>query len=136
MPINSLPGKYGIGCFSEEAYHFVDFLQGAGQSCWQILPIHPTGYGDSPYQSFSTYAGNPYFIDLDKLIAEGVLMPIGALVMSVLIGWFWKTDIIKKECEDSGQRFWGYKYFSFCFKYIVPVVMAVIFYAQLVDFFK
>ncbi|MBR4284158.1 MAG: 4-alpha-glucanotransferase [Anaerotignum sp.] len=73
MPISSLPGKYGIGCFSEEAYRFVDFLQRAGQSCWQILPIHPTGYGDSPYQSFSTYAGNPYFIDLEKLIEEGVL---------------------------------------------------------------
>ena len=73
MPITSLPGKYGIGCFSEEAYRFVDFLQGAGQSCWQILPIHPTGYGDSPYQSFSTYAGNPYFIDLEKLVEEGVL---------------------------------------------------------------
>ena len=73
MPISSLPGKYGIGCFSEEAYRFVDFLQRAGQSCWQILPIHPTGYGDSPYQSFSTYAGNPYFIDLEKLIEEGIL---------------------------------------------------------------
>ena len=73
MPISSLPGKYGIGCFSEEAYRFVDFLQGAGQSCWQILPIHPTGYGDSPYQSFSTYAGNPYFIDLEKLVEDGVL---------------------------------------------------------------
>ena len=79
---------------------------------------------------------NDCWLDVYDLIAEGVLMPIGALVMSVLIGWFWKTDIIKKECEDSGQRFWGYKYFSFCFKYIVPVVMAVIFYAQLVDFFK
>ena len=73
MPISSLPGKYGIGCFSEESYRFVDFLQRAEQSCWQILPIHPTGYGDSPYQSFSTYAGNPYFIDLEKLIKEGVL---------------------------------------------------------------
>ena len=73
MPITSLPGKYGIGCFSAEAYAFVDFLQQAGQSYWQILPIHPTGYGDSPYQSFSTYAGNPYFIDLEKLTEEGVL---------------------------------------------------------------
>ena len=73
MPITSLPGKYGIGCFSKEAYRFIDFLQGAGQTYWQILPIHPTSYGDSPYQSFSTFAGNPYFIDLEALIAEGVL---------------------------------------------------------------
>ena len=73
MPITSLPGKYGIGCFSKEAYGFVDWLQGAGQTYWQILPIHPTGYGDSPYQSFSTFAGNPYLIDLEALVEEGVL---------------------------------------------------------------
>ena len=73
MPISSLPGKYGIGCFSSKAYEFVDWLADAGQTFWQILPIHPTSYGDSPYQSFSTFAGNPYFIDLEALIAEGVL---------------------------------------------------------------
>ena len=73
MPITSLPGKYGIGCFSIEAYSFVDWLKEAGQTFWQILPIHPTSYGDSPYQSFSTFAGNPYFIDLEALIEEGVL---------------------------------------------------------------
>ena len=73
MPISSLPGKYGIGCFNLKAYEFVDFLRDAGQTHWQILPIHPTSYGDSPYQSFSTFAGNPYFIDLEALIAEGVL---------------------------------------------------------------
>ena len=73
MPISSLPGKYGIGCFSKEAYKFVDWLKDAGQTYWQILPIHPTSYGDSPYQSFSTFAGNPYFIDLEELIDEGVL---------------------------------------------------------------
>ena len=73
MPISSLPGKYGIGCFNLKAYEFVDFLRDAGQKYWQMLPIHPTSYGDSPYQSFSTFAGNPYFIDLEALIAEGVL---------------------------------------------------------------
>ena len=73
MPISSLPGDYGIGCFSKEAYKFVDWLAAAGQTHWQILPIHPTSYGDSPYQSFSTFAGNPYFIDLETLIEEGVL---------------------------------------------------------------
>ena len=62
LPIFSLPSKYGIGCFSKEAYTFVDQLKEAGQKKWQILPLGPTGYGDSPYQSFSTFAGNPYFI--------------------------------------------------------------------------
>ena len=73
MPISSLPGRYGIGCFNLSAYEFVDFLRDAGQKYWQILPIHPTSYGDSPYQSFSTFAGNPYFIDIEALISEGVL---------------------------------------------------------------
>ena len=68
MPISSLPSEYGIGCFSKSAYEFVDWLKGAGQSYWQILPLGPTSYGDSPYQSFSTFAGNPYFISLDELI--------------------------------------------------------------------
>lgn len=73
LSITSLPSKYGIGCFSKEAYDFVDWLKEAGQSYWQILPVGPTSYGDSPYQSFSTFAGNPYFIDLEALIEEGVL---------------------------------------------------------------
>lgn len=73
LAISSLPSRYGIGCFSKEAYEFVDFLEQAGQKLWQILPIGPTGYGDSPYQSFSAFAGNPYFIDLETLIAEGYL---------------------------------------------------------------
>ena len=73
LPIASLPSEYGIGCFSKEAYAFVDALKKGGQSCWQILPLGPTGYGDSPYQSFSTFAGNPYFIDPETLIAEGLL---------------------------------------------------------------
>ena len=73
LPVASLPGKYGIGAFSKEAYKFIDFLKAAGQNYWQILPLGPTGYGDSPYQSFSTFAGNPYFIDLDTLIEEGLL---------------------------------------------------------------
>lgn len=73
LPITSLPSKYGIGCFSKSAYDFVDWLKGAGQCYWQILPLVPTSYGDSPYQSFSTYAGNPYFISLEALVEEGVL---------------------------------------------------------------
>mgnify|MGYP002536189347 CR=1 FL=1 len=73
LPISSLPSKYGIGCFDKKAYEFVDALKEAGQSYWQILPLGPTSYGDSPYQSFSTFAGNPYFISLEDLIEEGVL---------------------------------------------------------------
>ena len=73
LPVFSLPSKYGIGCFSKEAYKFIDQLKEAGQSYWQILPLGPTGYGDSPDQFFSTYAGNPYFIDLKTLIKEGLL---------------------------------------------------------------
>lgn len=73
LSITSLPSKYGIGCFSKSAYDFVDWLKGAGQTYWQILPLGPTSYGDSPYQSFSTFAGNPYFISLEALVEEGVL---------------------------------------------------------------
>ena len=73
MHITSLPGPYGVGTMGKEAYRFVDFLEEAGQSYWQILPLTPTGYGDSPYQSCSTYAGNHYLIDLDMLVEQGLL---------------------------------------------------------------
>lgn len=71
LPVSSIPSKYGIGTFSKQAYEFVDFLKRAGQKYWQILPLGPTGYGDSPYQSFSTFAGNPYYIDLEELVKRG-----------------------------------------------------------------
>ncbi len=73
LHISSLPSNYGIGTFGEEAYKFVDFLKKSGQTYWQILPLGQTSYGDSPYQSFSINAGNPYFIDLDILSDEGLL---------------------------------------------------------------
>ena len=73
LPVASLPSKYGIGTFSKEAYKFIDQLREAGQNYWQILPLGPTGYGDSPYQSFSAFAGNPYFIDLDEFREQGLL---------------------------------------------------------------
>ncbi len=73
MHISSLPSPYGIGTMGKAAYDFIDFLKEAGQSYWQILPVCQTGFGDSPYQSFSTFAGNPYFVDLDLLIEEGYL---------------------------------------------------------------
>lgn len=86
MPISSLPSPYGIGTMGKEAYRFADFLAAAGQKYWQVLPVGPTSYGDSPYQSFSAFAGNPYFIDLDTLIDEGLLT---------------KADV---SCEDWGDN--------------------------------
>lgn len=88
MHITSLPGPYGIGTMGKQAFAFVDFLQEAGQSCWQILPLNPTGYGDSPYQSCSAYAGNHYLIDLQLLVEEGLLEE------AQLRGIFWgeRTD--------------------------------------------
>lgn len=74
LPISSLPSPYGIGTFGAAAYAFADFLHEAGQKYWQLLPLGPTSYGDSPYQSFSTFAGNPYFVDLDLLIEDGLLL--------------------------------------------------------------
>ena len=73
LSITSLPSPYGIGTIGKEARKFADFLKKSGQTIWQILPVGPTSYGDSPYQSFSTYAGNPYLIDLDTLCEEGLL---------------------------------------------------------------
>lgn len=73
MHITSLPGAYGVGTMGKQAYKFVDFLKKAGQSTWQILPLTPTGFGDSPYQSCSTFAGNHYLIDLSTLVQEGLL---------------------------------------------------------------
>ena len=73
MSVTSLPSPYGIGTLGRAAYEFVDFLRKAQQRYWQVLPIGPTSYGDSPYQAFSAFAGNPYFIDLDILAEEGLL---------------------------------------------------------------
>ena len=74
LPVSSLPSPYGIGSFGRIARKWIDFLHEAGQSYWQILPLGPTGYGSSPYQCFSAFAGNPYFIDLDTLCEEGLLV--------------------------------------------------------------
>ncbi len=75
MPISSLWSPYGIGTLGREAYRFADWLSLAGQKYWQVLPVSPTSFGDSPYQSFSAFAGNPYFIDLDTLVEEGLISP-------------------------------------------------------------
>jgi len=73
LPISALPSKYGIGTFGKEAYYFIDFLQKSGQMYWQMLPMGPVSYGDSPYSSFSVYAGNPYYIDLEMAIKDGLI---------------------------------------------------------------
>ena len=83
LPVAALPSPYGIGTLGKAAYDWIDFLAEAGQSWWQVLPLGPTSYGDSPYQSFSTYAGNPYFIDPDLLIEEGLL------TKKEVTGFFW-----------------------------------------------
>lgn len=89
LPVSSIPSRYGIGGFSCEAYEFVDFLEKAGQRLWQILPLGPTGYGDSPYQSFSTFAGNPYYIDLEQLKEKGLLT---------------ERELTEADCEEQADR--------------------------------
>src|SRR5262249_61543428 len=69
----SLPGRYGIGDLSKSAYDFVDFLRETGQHYWQVLPLGPTGYGDSPYQCFSAFAGNPLLVSLEMVVEDGLL---------------------------------------------------------------
>lgn len=105
LPVASLPSKYGIGCFSKEAYDFIDKLKAAGQSYWQILPLAPTSYGDSPYQSFSSFAGNPYFIDLETLIEEGLLTKkeCDACDLAVI-----PIRLTMVRCMRSGFRFFGW----------------------------
>ena len=98
MPMSSLPSPYGIGTMGKEALRFVDFLAAAGQKYWQLLPLGPTGYGDSPYSSYSTFAGNPYLIDLDLLIEEGLL------TQKEVDGVEWGTN---PACADYGKLYEG-----------------------------
>ena len=74
----SLPGSFGIGDLGPQAHRWIDFLSRSGCGLWQVLPLGPTGYGDSPYASFSTFAGNPLLVSLDKLVAAGDLAPAHA----------------------------------------------------------
>ena len=101
MPISSLPSPYGIGTLGKEAFAFVDFLKESKQSWWQMLPVGPTSYGDSPYQSFSTYAGNPYFVDLECLCEEGLLE------QSELNSKDWGTDPTKVDYEKIYRNRFG-----------------------------
>ncbi len=93
MPVTSLPSPYGVGTLGKDAKDFIDFLADAGQTYWQMLPLGPTGYGNSPYQALSSYAGSPYLIDLDELIEEGLLKEEEVKAVK----WFKKPD-----CTDYG----------------------------------
>ena len=102
MPISSLPSKYGIGSFGKAAFDFIDFLDSVGQKCWQVLPLNPTSYGDSPYQSPSSVAGNPYFIDLDilekkKLLKKEELQKYKITTERIDYGWLFYTryDVLR-----------------------------------------
>ncbi len=101
MHISSLPSEYGIGKMGKAAYDFIDFLVASGVKCWQILPLSPTSYGDSPYQSFSVYAGNPYFIDFNTLKREGLLK---------------KSDFKDVQWEDNANRVNYELIYKHCFK--------------------
>ena len=98
LSVSSLPSPYGIGTLGKAAYEFVDFLSEAGQSWWQMLPVGHTSYGDSPYQCFSAYAGNPYFVDLDMLCQDGLLKP------AEVQGIDWGKDRTKVDYEKVYQE--------------------------------
>lgn len=110
LPVTALPSKYGVGSIGEAAYDFVDFLVASGQTYWQILPVGPTGYGDSPYQTFSTVAGNPYFIDLDLLVTDGLLskedLPVAKKSTKVDYGELYNTRfcILHKAYEIAKEK--------------------------------
>ena len=86
LAVSSLPSPYGIGTLGKCAFEFIDQLKAAGQSYWQVLPVGPTSFGDSPYQSFSAFAGNPYFIDLDLLVEDELL------TREEILGYEWGED--------------------------------------------
>ena len=93
MPVTSLPSPYGVGTLGKDARDFIDFLADGGQTYWQMLPLGPTGYGNSPYQALSSYAGSTYLIDLDELIGEGLLKQKEVDAVK----WY-----KKKDCTDYG----------------------------------
>ena len=133
MHITSLPSPYGVGTMGREAYRFVDFLAKAGQRYWQVLPVTPTGFGDSPYQSCSAFAGNPYLIDLDLLVEEGLLkkseitkinwsddpsrVNFGLLynnrgkVLRLAYGRFRERERLDAFCRDNDRWIWDFAMF-------------------------
>lgn len=122
MPVSALPSPYGIGSLGDAARDFIDFLVRSGQSCWQLLPVGPTSYGDSPYQSFSSFAGNPYFIDLDELEREGLLekgeyehLNWGGDPAAIDYGLLYEVryPVLRKACQRLAER-QDEDFLSFC----------------------
>ena len=125
LSITSLPSRYGIGCFSQSAYDFVDWLKDAGQTYWQILPVCPTSYGDSPYQSFSTFAGNPYFISLEQLIQEGVLTreecdaaDFGSDASSVDYEKMYFASVLGGSANENSKKIRRWRHYRFCCTFV------------------
>lgn len=118
----SLPGNHGVGELGAEAYGFIDFLEKSGQKLWQVLPLGPTGYGDSPYASFSTFAGNPLLISLDQLKNEGVLSPADLADVPAFdpgrvdYGWvqYWKVPLLEKAARHFLQAGGSADFAAFC----------------------
>jgi 4-alpha-glucanotransferase len=112
LHLTSLPGRYGIGSMNQDAYHWVDFLVSTRQTLWQVLPLGPTGYGDSPYQSFSSFAGNPYLISLEDLVALGLLDQVVLDTApefprhEVDYGWIytWKLPLLRTVAAEFERR--------------------------------
>ena len=116
MHLTSLPSPFGVGTMGAAARRFLEFLEAAGQTYWQLLPICPTSFGDSPYQSFSTFAGNPYLIDLYDLAADGLLraeeyVPLdwGAQALAVDYGLLYQRryPVLRKACAAAGRAAGG-----------------------------
>ena len=123
MHISSLPSEYGVGSLGVPAYKFIDFLHEAGQSLWQTLPLSPTSYGDSPYQSFSVFAGNPYFIDIDMMEKDGIITKADAEGCKYTkdaehVDYEWLYNNRRKLFSRAVRRFDkdGAEYISFCRK--------------------
>ena len=110
LPVTSLPSPWGVGTMGRTARGFVDFLHRSGQSYWQILPICPTGYGNSPYQSFSSFAGNPYLIDLDTL-ARLTLAPEPPCVPDLSREELVELVEIIQHCSVTGRE-WAMRYYT------------------------
>jgi 4-alpha-glucanotransferase len=122
MPVSSLPSAYGIGSFGKSAYSFIDFVAETKTKCWQVLPLNPTSYGDSPYQSPAAVAGNPYFIDLEILAKDGLLTKEELLenrhdTLRVDYGWLFNTRYVAlrkayaRFLEKGGNKTANYKKF-------------------------
>ena len=94
MAISSLPSPYGIGTLGKEAYEFIDFVRDTNHKYWQVLPVGPTTYGDSPYQPYSAFAGNPYFVDLDTLIEDGLLLKSEVIAVALFRSMYLRRRLL------------------------------------------